>query len=86
MIYVDDSNEPYDKIITCAMVADTSDELMNVARRIGVPSFWIDNANTPFEHFDISLDQKRKAICEGAIEISQKDMAIMCWKRRNQYA
>ena len=52
------------------MIADTRKELMDMVRIIGVQKKWIQEKDTPHEHFDICLSKKMKALKASAIEIS----------------
>lgn len=57
------------------MIADTTDELLQMADTIGLPRRHLQKAGTAHEHFDISLSYKQKAINAGAIQISIKELA-----------
>jgi hypothetical protein len=56
------------------MVADTTEELLQMADKIGVQRKWIQEAGTPHEHFDICLSKKKKALALGAKEITLREM------------
>jgi hypothetical protein len=75
-VYVDDVRLPFGRMIMCHMWADTLDELLAMADRIGVQRKWIQGHPTlsfgkhrmaSWVHFDISLGMKSKAIAAGAI-------------------
>jgi hypothetical protein len=68
-VYVDDMNAPFGRMLMCHMVADTHEELISMAQKIGVDTKWIQNAGNYREHFDICLSMKKKAIAAGAIEV-----------------
>jgi len=68
-VYIDNFNATYRGMIMCHMIADTTEELLEMVDKIGINRKWIQDANTPYEHFDICLSYKAKAIKEGAIEI-----------------
>lgn len=74
-VYVDDMRAPFGRMIMCHMMADTSDELLQMADTIGVARKWIQYPGTPKEHFDISLSKRALAVKHGAIEITQREMA-----------
>jgi len=66
----------------CHMLADTTEELLAMANRIGLQHKWIQKAGTPEEHFDVSLSRRKLAIQFGAIEIDKyKLVAILKSKR-----
>ena len=52
------------------MIADSHDELMAMAGRIGLRPEWIQFPDTPDEHFDLTLSKKRAAIAAGAVPIT----------------
>ena len=76
-VYVDDMNAPFGRMIMCHMIADTSAELLTMARRIGVNTRWIQHPGTINEHFDIAQTKKRLAIAAGAIEITWRQAGAM---------
>ena len=80
-VYVDDMRAPFGRMVMCHMIADTNDELLEMADRIGVARKWIQKPGTYQEHFDISLTKRAAAVAAGAIEITQRDLAMKCWER-----
>lgn len=82
-VYVDNMNAPYGRMIMCHMIADTTDELLAMADKIGVNRKWIQEAGTWQEHFDISLGAKKKAIAAGAKEITMMQLGRMTASRHN---
>ena len=71
-VYVDDMRAPFGRMIMCHMLADTSEELFEMADKIGVARKWLQHAGKPKEHFDIALSKKALAIRHGAEEITWK--------------
>lgn len=65
-VYIDNMNARFGRMIMCHMVADTTEELLQMVDRIGVNRKWIQDAGTYSEHFDISLGAKQKALQLGA--------------------
>ncbi len=63
------------------MTADTTEELLTMADKIGVARKWIQNKNTWSEHFDICKSKKEKAIKFGAKSISLREAADILNKR-----
>ena len=43
-VYVDTYRAPYGRYIMCHMVADTTDELMEMAEQLGLRDYWIQQA------------------------------------------
>lgn len=79
MVYVDNMNIGYRRMIMCHMIADTTEELMEMADKIGVQRKWIQNYGTYQEHFDVCLSAKKKAIEFGAKEITMRELSkITC--------
>lgn len=85
MIYVDDMQAPFGRLIMCHMIADTHDELMGMADAIGVQRKWLQHAGTAGEHFDICKSMRKKAIALGAREITMRELASMTFARRRQH-
>lgn len=83
-VYIDNFNAPYGRMIMCHMVEDTSAELLEMARKIGVNKKWIQYPGTYNEHFDVCLQMKKNGISLGAIEIGFREYAEFCNKRLNQ--
>ena len=81
-VYIDDFNYLYGPMLMCHMMADTTDELLEMVDKIGVKRKWIQYPGTPKEHFDICLTKKKKAIALGAIEVTSRELAEMARLRR----
>lgn len=69
-VYVDDMRAPLGRMVMCHMLADTTEELLAMADRIGVARRWLQKAGTPHEHFDIALSKRALAVRYGAEEIN----------------
>lgn len=81
MVYVDSFNAPFGRMRMCHMIADTTEELLDMAKKIGVAVKWIQYAGTYREHFDICLSKKAKALSAGAKEISIRELAEILNRR-----
>ena len=67
-IFVDDVRHPFGRMVMCHMWADTLDELLVMADRIGVQRKWLQQPpKASWIHFDISLGKKAQAITAGAV-------------------
>lgn len=64
------------------MLANTTEELLAMARKIGVPAKWIQHAGKHGEHFDIAMSKRDVAISLGAVQITMKQAAAMNARRR----
>lgn len=82
MVYIDDMEAPYGRMLMCHMIADSTEELLQMADRIGVQRKWIQEAGTWQEHFDICLSMKVKALKLGAKAISMRELVTITVKRK----
>ena len=55
-------------------MADSTEELLEMADKIGVQRKWIQDKGTPREHFDVCLNAKKKALAAGAIEVGWREI------------
>lgn len=82
-VYVDDMRAKFRHMVMCHMIADSEDELRAMADRIGVPlRYWQDKGKSR-SHFDICLSKRASAVSKGAVEITAKQLAAMCFRRMN---
>lgn len=82
-VYVDNMKAPYRGMIMCHMIADTTQELLDMVNKIGVNPKWIQDKGEYSEHFDISLEKRKLAVQHGAIEITMREFAKKCNERPN---
>jgi hypothetical protein len=61
----------FGRMVMCHMVADTTDELLAMADRIGVQRKWLQRAGTYAEHFDVCKSKRAAAIKAGAIVLDR---------------
>lgn len=83
MVYVDNMNASFGRMRMCHMIADTTEELLDMCDKIGVNKKWIQDAGTYQEHFDICLSKKKKAVEFGATEVSMRELARITCSRPN---
>lgn len=81
-VYVDDMGASYGRMTMFHMIADTSDELLAMADRIGVARKWIQYPYTYKEHFDICAAKRVLAVESGAVEITWRNYAERVRNRR----
>lgn len=81
-VYVDDMQAPFGRMKMCHMMADTTDELLAMADRIGVARKWLQKRGTHHEHFDIALSKRVLAVQAGAIEITRRELFEIIKARR----
>jgi hypothetical protein len=82
MVYVDDMRAPYGRLIMCHMIADTDEELLAMADRIGVQRKWHQYPGTHRSHFDIALSKRALAVAAGAQEITWRQTGLVSRHRR----
>jgi hypothetical protein len=67
-VYVDDVRHRFGRMIMCHLWADTVDELYTFAARLGLKRQWFQcPPKASWEHYDISVGVKAKAIALGAV-------------------
>jgi hypothetical protein len=85
-VYVDDMRANYGRMVMCHMLADTHDELLAMADKIGMQLRCIQHAGTPKEHFDVSLTKRALAVHYGALEITWKEAGKIVATRRTRFS
>lgn len=83
-VYVDDFNIEFGRMKMSHMIADSKEELLEMATKIGVDHKWIQYPDTFKEHFDICLSKKKKAIQFGAVLITARELSEKTMQRRNE--
>lgn len=81
-VYVDNMRASYGRMKMCHMIADSTDELLAMADKIGVARKWLQKAGTAHEHFDIALTKRDLAVKNGAVEVSMMDLGRIIRARR----
>lgn len=85
-VYVDDMYRApagrFGRLRMSHMTADTDEELVSMARRIGVDVRWHQHPGAPDSHFDIAMSKRRLAIAAGAVEVSWRQLGCMTYLRR----
>lgn len=81
-VYVDNMRASYGRMKMCHMIADSTDELLAMADKIGVARRWLQKAGTAHEHFDIALSKRDLAVKAGAVEVSMMDIGRIIRARR----
>jgi len=75
-VYVDDMHQTemgkYRRMKMCHMLADTEDELLAMADKIGVARRWHQYPGTPKSHFDVCMSKRALAVQLGAVEIEMR--------------
>src|SRR5688572_28937888 len=63
------------------MIADTTEELLQMADKIGVARKWIQHAGTTREHFDVCMSARTKAIKLGAQALGFRELSEIISRR-----
>lgn len=72
-VYVDNMRARVGPMVMCHMVADTEQELHEMADRIGMDLRWYQYpAKSRHPHYDIGLGMRARAVAAGAIEITRR--------------
>lgn len=84
-VYVDDMYQyplgQFGRMKMSHMIADTLDELHEMAKRIGIARrHFQDKHSGP--HYDVSMSKRAAAIEEGAIPIELRTLSCMCFVAR----
>ena len=83
-VYVDNMAASFGRMVMCHCIADSTEELLEMMDRIGVQRKWIQKPGTPNEHFDICRSKRRLAVELGAVEISQRELALKVQAKREK--
>ncbi|WP_225548168.1 DUF4031 domain-containing protein [Chromobacterium violaceum] len=81
-VYVDDMRATYGRMIMCHMLADTDDELHDMAARIGVARKWHQKPGTPHSHYDVCLKKRDEAVKLGAIQTDRRGVAEIIKRKK----
>lgn len=82
-VYVDHQRAQYRGMVMCHMLADSTEELLAMADRIGVDRKHLQDAGTYREHFDICLTKRAAALQAGATEASMSELGRIIRLRRD---
>lgn len=82
MVYVDAPIWRFGRMRMCHMVADSLEELHDMAGKLGLRREWFQQSGS-LPHYDICLTKRKQAIKMGASEISRKDLVQKIRQHRN---
>lgn len=80
--YVDTMKASFRGMRCCHLLADTHEELMGMAARLGLKPTWLQQPGTHREHFDLALSKRTLALTYGAQVITMKEAGRMIGARR----
>lgn len=82
-VYVDSMFSPEGTQVPCHLIADTDEELHEMARMIGVQRWrWQSPDKGKSSYYEISLEKRGLSITHGAVPISTNVMACMTARRK----
>lgn len=82
-VYVDSMKAAYRNMVMCHMLADSDEELHDMAAKIGVDRrHWQSPEKTSGSHYDICKTKRALAIKYGAVEITLRQASGMNLRRR----
>jgi uncharacterized protein DUF4031 len=64
------------------MMADTTEELLAMADRIGVARRYLQNEGTFGEHFDLAMSKRVEAVRLGAVPVTVRELAVWRIEKR----
>ena len=80
-VYVDDMRARFRDHIMCHMIADTEEELHDMAARIGIARRWYQG-----DHYDVTMERRALAVEYGARQITWRQCSLMTVLRRRDPA
>lgn len=83
-VYVDSMEAGFGRMIMCHMLADSDEELLAMANKIGVARKWHQKPGTRYSHFDICKSKRALAVQAGAIEVTVRQLGEMLAERRRK--
>jgi hypothetical protein len=81
-VYVDNARNKFGRMIMCHMLADTIEELLEMADRIGLQRRHFQPGSHP--HFDVSLAYRQKALSAGAIQVERSELVAVMKRQRQR--
>ncbi|MEH6490721.1 DUF4031 domain-containing protein [Halopseudomonas sp.] len=82
-VYVDNMKARFGRLIMCHMIADTEEELHQMADAIGVSRrWWQSPESTSGSHYDIALSKRALAVKAGAKEVTLRECGCMNLHRK----
>ena len=87
-VYVDDMmvcvrNKNWRYSTVCHLIADTEEELHQMADQIGLRRSWFQKKNDQIPHYDLVRSKRVKVVRAGAVEISIKQFVKKLCEWRN---
>jgi len=86
-VYVDPAIWPWRGRLWCHLRADSPDELLRFAARLGLPRQWLQTRpGQPWkDHYDLPSDLRFQAVALGAVEIDVHASALLTRRMKAAY-
>lgn len=72
-VYVDDMYAQFGRMKMCHMMADSLEELHDMAFAIGLKPNWFQD-KPRFPHYDVSMTKRAVAVQNGAVEVTSREL------------
>lgn len=82
-VYVDNYRAKFRRMIMCHMIADTREELHEMASKLGLRRDWFQDApphSAP--HYDVSISKRDEAIKLGAVLVDRRGLVEVIRRAR----
>lgn len=83
-VWVDDAAIPFGRMIMCHMAADSREELLEMADRIGVDRRHLQKPGTYREHMNVCKAKRRLAVKAGALEVTTRELVEKMRQKREK--
>ena len=77
-VFGDGKRFPYSTY--CHMISDDVEELKKFGLKIGLRPEWFQEKSSP--HFDLTAGMRKKAVANGAIEVTDREIVAIIRKNR----
>lgn len=81
-VYIDEPKHAFGRMVMCHMMADSTQELLEMADKIGVARKWLQKPGTAYEHFDVCKSARAKAVEHGARQVTSRDLGQIIRQRK----
>jgi hypothetical protein len=82
--YVDDPIWPLGRMLMCHLVADTLEELHEMADKVGVARRHFQNGSS-FPHYDICKAKREIAVSHGAKPVTRRELVVVMRRFRDHH-
>lgn len=82
-VYIDKEKIKYRRMIMGHMIADSLEELHEMAEKIGMKREWFQPRSFP--HYDVSLSRRKLAVENGAVECDRHRFVKILRRLKREY-